>query len=114
MLIGEWKRFARYSGRWQLFRGCPKEFDDILKFIDGTGFNARPDYRLIRTYIENAIDRLKINSSGPFEWEQDRLILRKASVMGDKGESNLASSKLNKMEAAAALSDGEYEIDMTL
>uniref|UniRef100_A0A915AY04 Protein kinase domain-containing protein n=1 Tax=Parascaris univalens TaxID=6257 RepID=A0A915AY04_PARUN len=114
MLIGEWKRFARYSGRWELFRGCPKEFDEILKSIDGIGFNTRPDYRLIRTYIEDAMTRLKISCSEPFEWEQDRLILRKASVMGDRGESDLATSKLQKLEAAAAFNDEEYNIDTTL
>uniref|UniRef100_A0A915PCX6 Protein kinase domain-containing protein n=1 Tax=Setaria digitata TaxID=48799 RepID=A0A915PCX6_9BILA len=36
MLIGEWKRYARGSGRYELLKGVPEEFDKILEIIDNT------------------------------------------------------------------------------
>ncbi|VDK57839.1 unnamed protein product [Anisakis simplex] len=42
------------------------------------------------------------------------MILRKASVMGDRGESHLASARLQKLEAVAALNNEEYDMDITI
>uniref|UniRef100_A0A0M3IL87 Protein kinase domain-containing protein n=2 Tax=Ascaris TaxID=6251 RepID=A0A0M3IL87_ASCLU len=96
MLIGEWKRFAREAGRYLLLEGCPYEYDSILKTIDETGYYARPDYNGIAAYLKQASIRLKIDPASPFDWQVNERIICKSEFIGEKGESNMASEKLNR------------------
>ncbi|VDM19858.1 unnamed protein product [Wuchereria bancrofti] len=96
LLVGEWKKFTRGPGRQLLLGDSPQEFEKILDIIDQTAFNARPRYRVIHAFINQAMDRLKIDKTKPFEWQEDPKVLRKIAMTGEYGESNLASSSEDK------------------
>lgn len=98
LLVGEWKKFTRGPGRQQLLANTPAEFDKIFDVIDETAFNARPRYRVIHAFINQAMDRLKVDKTKPFEWQEDPNLLRKTTVIGERGESDLANELLKKNE----------------
>ncbi|VDK29655.1 unnamed protein product [Gongylonema pulchrum] len=97
ILIGEWKRYARYGGRYELLKGMPEEFDKILDLIDNTKYYERPDYRTFYQLVNNIFTRLKLNRKTPFEWQDNPQLIRKASVIGDEGESCFASFRLREL-----------------
>uniref|UniRef100_A0A915PK24 Protein kinase domain-containing protein n=1 Tax=Setaria digitata TaxID=48799 RepID=A0A915PK24_9BILA len=96
LLVGEWKRFTRGPGRQLLLADSPTEFEKILDIIDQTAFNDRPRYRVIHAFINQAMDRLKVDKTRPFEWQEDPKVLRKITVLGEHGESNLANKFLQR------------------
>uniref|UniRef100_A0A0R3RRB6 Protein kinase domain-containing protein n=1 Tax=Elaeophora elaphi TaxID=1147741 RepID=A0A0R3RRB6_9BILA len=97
LLIGEWKRYARFSGRYELLKGVPEEFDKILEMIDNIKYFERPDYRTFRRLINNIFVRLKLNQSTPFEWETNPSLIQRASVIGDQGQSCFVSYRLREL-----------------
>ncbi|VDM16341.1 unnamed protein product [Wuchereria bancrofti] len=97
MLIGEWKRYARFSGRYELLKGVPEEFDKILEMIDNIKYFERPDYRTFRKLINNVFIRLKLNRNAPFEWQTNPSLIQKASVIGDQGQSCFISYRLREL-----------------
>ncbi|VDM48641.1 unnamed protein product [Toxocara canis] len=114
MLIGEWKRFAREAGRHLLLDGCPKEFDGILKIIDDTGYYARPDYSGIAGQLKQTAIRLKVDVSAPFDWQVNERLIQKSAFVDERGESCLASEKLNhylrRQQAADKFAEHDDEV----
>ncbi|MFH4982025.1 hypothetical protein AB6A40_008734 [Gnathostoma spinigerum] len=96
--IGEWKKFCRTSGRNILFANCPTEFNEMLYIIDKAGYCIRPDYHFIQCFINAAMERYNVARNTPYEWEVDERILRKAEVIGARGESEMASERLKNWE----------------
>uniref|UniRef100_A0A0R3RUQ0 Protein kinase domain-containing protein n=1 Tax=Elaeophora elaphi TaxID=1147741 RepID=A0A0R3RUQ0_9BILA len=90
LLVGEWKKFTRGPGRQLLLGGAPQEFDKILDIIDQTAFNARPRYRIIHAFINQAMDRLKIDRTKPFEWEEDPKVLQEITMIRQHNDSDSA------------------------
>ncbi|VDK73582.1 unnamed protein product [Onchocerca ochengi] len=97
LLIGEWKRYARYSGRYELLKDVPEEFDKILEMIDNTKYFEQPDYRTIRRFINDIFIRLKLNHNTPFEWQTNPNLIQKAYVIGDQGQSCFVSYRLREL-----------------
>ncbi|VIO90151.1 Uncharacterized protein BM_BM17322 [Brugia malayi] len=97
LLIGEWKRYARFNGRYELLKGVPEEFDKILEMIDNIKYFERPDYRTFRKLIKNIFVRLKLNYNAPFEWQTNPSLIQKASVIGDQGQSCFISYRLREL-----------------
>ncbi|VDK81591.1 unnamed protein product [Litomosoides sigmodontis] len=95
LLVGEWKKFTRGPGRQLLLGDSPQEFEKILDIIDQTAFNDRPRYRIIHAFINQAMNRLKIDKTKPFEWQEDPKILRGISGTGQDDYSALAEKHSN-------------------
>ncbi|MCP9260697.1 Tau-tubulin kinase 1 [Dirofilaria immitis] len=74
----------------------PSEFEKIFDIIDQTAFNARPRYRVIHAVINQAMDRLKIDKTKPFEWQEDPEMLRKITMIDQYDESDLANKPLQE------------------
>ncbi|KAM3716345.1 Serine/threonine-protein kinase [Dirofilaria immitis] len=96
LLVGEWKKFIRGPGRKLLLGDSPSEFEKIFDIIDQTAFNARPRYRVIHAVINQAMDRLKIDKTKPFEWQEDPEMLRKITMIDQYDESDLANKPLQE------------------
>ncbi|OZC07842.1 hypothetical protein X798_05152 [Onchocerca flexuosa] len=90
LLVGEWKKFTRGPGKQLLLGDSPSEFEKILDIIDQTAFNARPRYHVIHAFINQAMDRLKIDKTKPFEWQENPEILQKIAMTNQHNESDLA------------------------
>ncbi|KAJ1373642.1 STYKc [Parelaphostrongylus tenuis] len=102
-LIGEKKRRIRAEGRAEFMEGMPAEFDTILTMIDNMEFYDRPPYDAIQALIDQAAEKLGLTLHEPFDWQQNVRVLRKAEFVGELGESNLASMKMDE--------DGEESTD---
>ncbi|KAE9417662.1 hypothetical protein Angca_008896, partial [Angiostrongylus cantonensis] len=103
-LIAEKKRRIRAEGRNEFMQGMPAEFDSILTMIDNMGFFDRPRYDVIHALINQAAEKLGLTLHEPFDWQifsdfqQNIHALRKAEFVGELGESNLASLKMDEEE----------------
>ncbi len=61
---------AQYDHR-KLIRGLPVEFVDFLNHLKSLSYFDKPDYSLVTRALQDAIDRLGIQESDPYDWEQD-------------------------------------------
>ncbi len=65
---------GEYKGKYdhkKLIRGLPIEFSYILDELKSSSYFDKPDYALITGALKDAISRLGIQGSDPFDWEQD-------------------------------------------
>ncbi|KAK6741932.1 hypothetical protein RB195_009671 [Necator americanus] len=94
--IAEQKRLIRTEHRAAFMEGMPSEFDLILSKIDGMTFSERPQYHVFNALIDQAAEKLGITLHEPFDWQQNTRVMRKAQYVGELGESNLASMKMEE------------------
>ena len=65
---GEFK--SQYDHK-KLLRGLPTELNDILDHLRCSSYFDKPDYQLVNEALLRAINRLSIQESDPYDWEQD-------------------------------------------
>uniref|UniRef100_A0A914Q0G6 non-specific serine/threonine protein kinase n=1 Tax=Panagrolaimus davidi TaxID=227884 RepID=A0A914Q0G6_9BILA len=59
------------DGNHKCFSGqLPKEFRDIMLYNDKLGYEDIPDYELLKSFIEQAANRMKIDLTQEYEWER--------------------------------------------
>ncbi|VDM78004.1 unnamed protein product [Strongylus vulgaris] len=97
-LIAEQKKLIRKERRAEFIEGMPREFDVILSMIDNMKFFERPPYDVLQSLIDQAAEKLGITLHEPFDWQTNARVLRKAEFVGELGESNLASLKMEEEE----------------
>ncbi|KAK5973721.1 hypothetical protein GCK32_015277 [Trichostrongylus colubriformis] len=78
--------------------------------VFSTDFFDHPQYELIQSLIDQAAEKLGFTLHEPLDWQQDARVLRKAEFVGELGESNLASLK---MDEEGGDSDSDYSLDST-
>ncbi|ETN72460.1 hypothetical protein NECAME_13858 [Necator americanus] len=113
--IAEQKRLIRTEHRAAFMEGMPSEFDLILSKIDGMTFSERPQYHVFNALIDQAAEKLGITLHEPFDWQniiikifqQNTRVMRKAQYVGELGESNLASMKMEEEERAPKLEQSQ-------
>ncbi|CAD6185971.1 unnamed protein product [Caenorhabditis auriculariae] len=95
-LIGEQKQLIRSEpAKSTFFSGVPIQFQEILQLIDGTGFSDRPCYARLRELLHQAAFSNSVTLREPFDWENNQRMQNKADFVGELGESNLASARLD-------------------
>ena len=102
--MAEYKRNLRGPLRAVFFKELPPEFDHMMTMLDGYSYYDRPDYKQLQKLLTHAAEHLKANLEEPFDWQRNQRILKKAEHVGELGESNLASVKME---------EEEYEVDET-
>ncbi|CAO4369377.1 unnamed protein product [Caenorhabditis nigoni] len=55
-----------------LLKGCPKEFANIYKYLEGLSFSRRPDYYGLWCECNMGFKRIRGSHFGRFEWELSR------------------------------------------
>lgn len=63
-----------YKGKYdhkKLVRGLPVEFNTFLDHLKALSYFDKPDYLMVIGLLQNAISRLGVLESDPFDWEQD-------------------------------------------
>ncbi|KAK6047668.1 hypothetical protein COOONC_14828, partial [Cooperia oncophora] len=103
------KMYIRAEGRADFIAGMPTEFDHILSMIDQMNFFDRPQYQVIQSLIDQAAEKLGFTLHEPLDWQMNARVLRKAEFVGELGESNLASMKMDEEGDTSS----EYSLDKT-
>uniref|UniRef100_A0A1I7YFV8 Non-specific serine/threonine protein kinase n=1 Tax=Steinernema glaseri TaxID=37863 RepID=A0A1I7YFV8_9BILA len=68
--IGRMKRNCRSDiPLKQLFGGCPREYIDIMRVIDGGRFFDEPNYQRIYTLLRQALKTMQAQEF-PYDWER--------------------------------------------
>ncbi|KHJ89199.1 hypothetical protein OESDEN_10983 [Oesophagostomum dentatum] len=78
--------------------GMLSELDNILTMIDDMGFFDRPRYDVFHVLIDQAAEELGFTLHEPFDWQKNARNMRKAQFVGELGESNLASMRMEEEE----------------
>ena len=55
----------------QLVKNLPQEFHVFLKHLRELNYFVKPDYEYLISIVDQAMERLGINQSDPFDWEQE-------------------------------------------
>ncbi|PAV64740.1 hypothetical protein WR25_20570 [Diploscapter pachys] len=84
--------------RQKFFESIPYQFEEIMDKIDGYRYYDKPDYNSIRGLIRQAATDYGITLEEPLDWERDSRMTKKAMYVGELGESNMASSRLENQE----------------
>lgn len=108
-IIAAKKMYIRAEGRADFIEGMPPEFNIILSMIDDMGFFDRPQYDVFQALIDQAAEKLGYTLHEPLDWQQNIRVIRKAEFVGELGESNLASMKMDEEDD----DDSDYSLDVT-
>ncbi|CAD6196570.1 unnamed protein product [Caenorhabditis auriculariae] len=65
------KRRARTSGKPHFLRGCPAQFEEIMRVIDRWDFYAVPDYRKLRVLIKQIRAENNLSDRMPWDWQEE-------------------------------------------
>lgn len=65
---GEYK--AQYDHK-KLTKGLPIELNEFLNHLKSCSYFDKPDYALLTRSLQDAMSRLSIHDSDPYDWEQD-------------------------------------------
>lgn len=69
--VGEWKQRCRSAtGEKELCGGCPREYLDMLRYIDSIKYWDTPDYRRVYDLLRSAMRSTGTSESAPFDWER--------------------------------------------
>lgn len=63
-----------------LMRGCPPELRQYMDYCRALKFTDRPDYKKLRTYFQDAFERLGFDHDYYYDW-----ILKKHNLTGNSG-----------------------------
>ncbi|WKX99861.1 hypothetical protein Q1695_014608 [Nippostrongylus brasiliensis] len=96
LTIAARKMYIRGEGRAEFIEGMPSEFNIILSMIDELGFFDRPPYDVFHGLIDQAAEKLGITLHEPLDWQQNVRVIKKAEFVGELGQSNLASMKMDE------------------
>jgi hypothetical protein len=53
----------------ELFNGCPREYAEMLKYIDGLNYYDKPDYQMIYATMRRAFTSQGVQEF-PYDWEK--------------------------------------------
>ncbi|CAJ0586316.1 unnamed protein product, partial [Mesorhabditis spiculigera] len=95
--IGDAKRGVRMSelGLKQLFGGCPREYIDVLRVIDGAKFFDEPDYAKMYNLLRQGMRSTNAREY-PYDWEE--FLMRQMEEEKKKKEKGEGSAKAPKKE----------------
>ncbi|KAI6207378.1 Protein kinase domain-containing protein [Aphelenchoides besseyi] len=66
--VGRYKERCRHEAWKELFGGCPKEYIEILEYLDNLGYYAAPDYNKVRQWLRTAMEVNHVNDA-VYDWE---------------------------------------------
>ncbi|VDK53259.1 unnamed protein product [Anisakis simplex] len=67
-LVAQSKEKCRTTSSAELFKDSPVEYSAILKYIDSLSYYATPDYRKMKTLMQNALVNNNVKEY-PYDWE---------------------------------------------
>ncbi|KAH7728843.1 Protein kinase domain containing protein [Aphelenchoides avenae] len=68
-VVGAYKERCRFDpGLQELMGGCPHEYIEILRYLDGLGYFETPDYKKIKKLLQHALSASKLTEY-PYDWE---------------------------------------------
>lgn len=66
--IGRYKERCRRDALKELFGGCPKEYVDILSYVDSMRYYDDPDYARVMNLLRSALAANNVREY-PYDWE---------------------------------------------
>uniref|UniRef100_A0A915CC29 Protein kinase domain-containing protein n=1 Tax=Parascaris univalens TaxID=6257 RepID=A0A915CC29_PARUN len=110
--IGRFKRSCRSDiPMKQLFGGCPREYIDLMRLIDGGKFFDEPKYGMMYSILRKALNNLGVQEF-PYDWEDEEeersveenkakdMIIRKTEEKKDERERKERKAKEQDEEGA--------------
>ncbi|KAI1715266.1 protein kinase domain-containing protein [Ditylenchus destructor] len=68
--VGEYKKRVREPHfKCEMFYGCPREYDEILMYVDSLKFYDKPDYQRIYNTMRRALTSMGAQEF-PYDWEK--------------------------------------------
>lgn len=67
--VGRYKEQCRGSAIKELMGGCPKEYVDVMNYIDGLRYYDAPKYQTIRDLLKTALTVNNLQEY-PYDWEK--------------------------------------------
>lgn len=68
--VGQYKQRCRTDiGIKELFGGCPREYVEIIRYIDSIRYYDTPNYQFIYNLMRRALVSMRVNEF-PYDWEQ--------------------------------------------
>lgn len=55
----------------QMFKGCPPEYEQILRHVMHLGYYEPPDYKMYQRLLRQALTTMNTNEF-PYDWEKSR------------------------------------------
>uniref|UniRef100_A0A7E4V7W2 non-specific serine/threonine protein kinase n=1 Tax=Panagrellus redivivus TaxID=6233 RepID=A0A7E4V7W2_PANRE len=113
--IGRFKKSCRFDlPLKQLFGGCPREYIDVMRTIDGGRFFDEPDYQRIYGLLKSAMRNLNATEF-PYDWERWEEERKKREEEEAKRKNDAAAAKTTEKkeekEKEAAKKDDEKKKD---
>lgn len=68
--VGEYKKKVRLPQfQNELFNGCPREYAEILNYVDSLKYYDKPDYQMIYSLMRRAFTSMGVQEF-PYDWEK--------------------------------------------
>ncbi|KAI6232898.1 CK1/WORM6 protein kinase [Aphelenchoides fujianensis] len=68
--VAMYKERCRFDvGLRELMGGCPREYIEILRYVDSLRYYDTPDYKRIYGLLKRAATTLGVSSNLPYDWE---------------------------------------------
>ena len=61
--------------KWDKFKTIPEQIQNFVKYVRNMGFTQNPDYKLMKNYFYDLLDKLDLEFDNNFSWIIDKSII---------------------------------------
>ena len=77
--------------KWEKFKTIPEQIQNFVKYCRNLGFTQDPDYKLMKNYFYDLLDKLNLEVDNNFSWIIDK------SIIGSKMPELFSRKKYSRM-----------------